>query len=737
MQDPPRGTGDAVRSARAGARRLRRRRARPERRRARPERRAARDAHRDAPRGDAAGDRALVRAGRPRAATAGSCATRDGGLARIVEAGDATAAELELTEVNSGIYVFRAEKLWPALERLEPQNAQGELYVTDTIGLLVADGEPVAVHVAPDPFEVEGINTRVELAAAAAGLRDRINQAHMLAGVTIVDPATTWIEPDVEIEPDVTIHPVRRPARAHPRSRPAPRSCPHVVAVDAEIGAGAIVGPFCYLRPGTVLEANSKAGTFVEIKNSRIGSTHQGASPLVPWRRRDRRGHEHRRRRDHRELPAPPGQPKGRTTIGKNVRTGVQNAFVAPVEVGDGAWIAAGSVITKDVPPDALADRPRPAGEQGGVCSPAPGRLSSCFPGLDLVETVTDPTPGHWIERGPQKRLMVFSGRSHPELAEPDHRAARRRARRGRRSRRSRTARPTAATTSRSAAPTSSSSRPAATPIDQNLMELLQMIQAAKLGSAKRITAVMPLFPYARQDRKAKPREPITARLVADLLQVAGADRILTMDLHAGQIQGFFTIPVDHMTALPLFARHFRDLGLHGEGIVSVSPDTGRAKQAERFAEMIESEFAIMHKSRPAHDVATVSEIAGRVKGKKAIIGDDVIMTGGTMLANVRALKEHGVEEVWIFATHGVFCGDSLERFAEADEIDGIVVTDTVPIDPLDEAGEADDHAGLGPPRRDDHERLLRRLGLGDLRRREPALLTRSRVPQVIESRQA
>jgi len=155
------------------------------------------------------------------------------------------------------------------------------------------------------------------------------------------------------------------------------------------------------------------------------------------------------------------------------------------------------------------------------------------------------------------------------------------------------------------------------------------------------------------------------------------------MDLHAGQIQGFFTIPVDHMTALPLFARHFRDLGMVGEGVVSVSPDTGRAKQAERFAEMIESEFAIMHKSRPAHDVAKVTQIAGRVAGKVAIIGDDVIMTGGTMAANVRALKEHGASDVWLFATHGLFCNGALERFAANDEIKGIVVTDTVPIDPL------------------------------------------------------
>ncbi|MBA2331745.1 MAG: ribose-phosphate pyrophosphokinase [Actinobacteria bacterium] len=218
-------------------------------------------------------------------------------------------------------------------------------------------------------------------------------------------------------------------------------------------------------------------------------------------------------------------------------------------------------------------------------------------------------------------------------------------------------------------------------PVDRNLVELLFMIQAARLGSAKRITAVMPLYPYARQDRKAKPREPISARLVADMLQLAGADRVVTMDLHAGQIQGFFTIPVDHMTALPLFARHFRDIGLTGDGVVSVSPDAGRAKLAVRFAEMIEANFAVMHKTRPAHDQVEVTEITGRVRDKVAIVGDDVIMTGGTLLANVKALREKGVKDVWVFATHGLFCGDALERFAESD-ITGIVVTDTVPLDP-------------------------------------------------------
>src|SRR6059058_642075 len=306
------------------------------------------------------------------------------------------------------------------------------------------------------------------------------------------------------------------------------------------------------------------------------------------------------------------------------------------------------------------------------------------LPGLETTEPpelVPTPEPGHWIERGPQKRLMVFSGRSHPDLADA-------------------IAGHLGVELGEIELETFANGetycrylesirgadvfivQTGCEPIDRNLMELLFMIQAAKLASAKRITAVIPLFPYARQDRKAKPREPVSGRLVADMLQLAGADRVLTMDLHAGQIQGFFTIPVDHMTALPLFARHFRDIGLTGDNVVSVSPDAGRAKLAVRFAEMIEADFAIMHKTRPSHDTVSVTEVTGKVHDKIAILGDDVIMTGGTLLANVAALREHGAREVWVFSTHGLFSGGALERFKGSD-ISGIVVTDTVPIEVL------------------------------------------------------
>ena len=303
------------------------------------------------------------------------------------------------------------------------------------------------------------------------------------------------------------------------------------------------------------------------------------------------------------------------------------------------------------------------------------------LPGLESSAPMTQPSPGHWLERGPQKRLMVFSGRSHPDLAQ-------------------RIVEPLGVQLGEIELHTFGNGetyirycesirgadiflvQTGCEPVDQNLMELLLMIQAAKLASAKRITAVIPWFPYARQDRKAKPREPISARLIADMLQLAGADRVLTMDLHAGQIQGFFQIPVDHMTSLPLFARHFRDLGLTGEGVVSVAPDAGRAKHAVRFAEMIEADFAIMHKTRPAHDTVAVTEVTGRVRGKVAIIGDDITTTGGTLIAGAEALREHGATDVWVFVTHALISKEGLEKLSEAG-FAGIVVTDTVPIDPI------------------------------------------------------
>jgi bifunctional UDP-N-acetylglucosamine pyrophosphorylase / glucosamine-1-phosphate N-acetyltransferase len=274
----------------------------------------------------------------------------DGRLARIVEAADASGDELALREVNSGIYVFKGATLWPVLDRLQPHNAQGELYVTDTLGLLVGDGETVAVHTAPDPFEVEGINTRVELARAAEALRDRINEAHMLAGVTIVDPASTWIDAEVEIEADATIQPFS------------------VLRGAIRIASGVEIGPFAYVRPGTVVGEGAKIGTFVEVKASTIGA--RTKVPHLSYIGDAEIGEDSNIAAGNitANFKHEPGQPKARTRIGSNVRTGVDNTFDAPVDVGDDAWIAAGAVITDDVPPGSLAGfAPRQETKKGWV----------------------------------------------------------------------------------------------------------------------------------------------------------------------------------------------------------------------------------------------------------------------------------------------------------------------------------------------------------------------------------
>jgi ribose-phosphate pyrophosphokinase len=214
------------------------------------------------------------------------------------------------------------------------------------------------------------------------------------------------------------------------------------------------------------------------------------------------------------------------------------------------------------------------------------------------------------------------------------------------------------------------------------LMELLIMADAAQGASAHRIIAVMPWFGYARQDKKSAPREPITARVVARALEGVGIDRVLTMDLHAGQIQGFFTIPVDHMTAMPMLTQWFSDQ-YRAEDLVVVSPDAGRAKAARNFARKLGTEWAIMEKERPAQQVAEIGYVVGDVKDKVAIISDDMIDTAGTLCAAARTVLDEGASSVIACATHGLFSGPAYERLAyENSGIERIVTTDTIPLRP-------------------------------------------------------
>lgn len=219
--------------------------------------------------------------------------------------------------------------------------------------------------------------------------------------------------------------------------------------------------------------------------------------------------------------------------------------------------------------------------------------------------------------------------------------------------------------------------QPTCSPVNEHLMELLLIIDALKRASARRITAVIPYYGYARQDRKVTGREPISAKLVANLITTAGADRILTMDLHAGQIQGFFDIPVDHLEAVNILAGYFIKKRL--KNLAVISPDVGGVTRARAFAEKLSAPLAIITKRRPQPDVSEVEEIVGDVKGKIAVMIDDMILTGGSLFHGAKALMERGAKEVYACATHPILSGNAVKRLDEA-PLSEIVVTNTVPV---------------------------------------------------------
>ncbi|MCL0029084.1 ribose-phosphate pyrophosphokinase [Dehalococcoidia bacterium] len=220
--------------------------------------------------------------------------------------------------------------------------------------------------------------------------------------------------------------------------------------------------------------------------------------------------------------------------------------------------------------------------------------------------------------------------------------------------------------------------QPVSTPVNDNLMELLIMIDAAKRASAGRITAVVPHYAYGRSDKKDQPRVPITARLIANLIETAGADRILTVDLHAGQIQGFFNIPVDELSAIPILARYYRDLGI--ENMVVAAPDVGAAERAEDTARLLNAEIAIIEKHRIGNEERVeASNLIGEVSGRTAIIVDDEIGTGGTVIASAEVLANNGAGEIYCGVTHGVLSGQAPELI-EGSTVKELTVTDTLPI---------------------------------------------------------
>ena len=209
-------------------------------------------------------------------------------------------------------------------------------------------------------------------------------------------------------------------------------------------------------------------------------------------------------------------------------------------------------------------------------------------------------------------------------------------------------------------------------------MELLILIDAARRASAKRITAVMPFYGYARQDRKDQPRVPITAKLVANLIVAAGADRVLCMDLHASQIQGFFDIPVDHLYAINTICEYFQSL--HMKNLVVVSPDVGGIRMARAYAKQLGAGLAIIDKRRMSPEETEVMNILGKVKGKNAVLVDDIVATGGSLTEAIVALKEAGVDKVYAAVSHGVLSGPAVDRMAECKALEELVITDSIPL---------------------------------------------------------
>ena len=216
-------------------------------------------------------------------------------------------------------------------------------------------------------------------------------------------------------------------------------------------------------------------------------------------------------------------------------------------------------------------------------------------------------------------------------------------------------------------------------PVTERLMEILVCIDACKRASAKEINVIMPYFGYARQDRKAKPRQPITSKLVANLLQTAGANRVVVFDLHASQIQGFFDIPIDDLTAVPLLGNYFVEKNLNKENLVVVSPDHGGVTRARRLADILDAPIAIIDKRRPKPNMVEACNIIGDIKGKDCIVVDDICDTAGSLVAGCKILRDNGAKDIYTLVTHGVFSRNAIELIEES-PIKEMVITDTIPL---------------------------------------------------------
>ena len=502
----------------------------------------------------------------------------------------------------------------------------------------------------------------------------------MLAGVTILDPLTTHIDANVKIGQDTVIHPfsilsgvtdIGEDCEIGPGARISDSRIGSGVSVRdsyvvaSEVGDGTRIGPFANLRPGSVVGQ--------ERQDRRLRGTEKGHARRRRLRRatwpiwatpRSARAPTSARAPSPATTTRSARPTKNRTTIGADAFIGTHSTLVAPVTVGDGAYTAAGSVITEDVPPDALGLRARAPGQQRRlgqrrksaarrivstarqVVSLKTGRRSRWAADSEhLAHLQRQRQPGAGRARSPTT-WACRSGRLHcTRFADGEIRVKIEESARGM---------------------DVFIVQPTCAPVNDSLMELLILVDAFRRASAKRITLVMPYYGYSRQDKKIKPREPVTARLVADLITTAGAHRVLAVDLHAGQIQGFFQLPLDHLYAGPLLGAHFAERGLTDGDTVVVSPDVGGVGRARGMAEMLHAPIAIIAKRRPEPNKVEIMEIIGDVRGKTCVMVDDMIDTGGSIVSGACALMERGARRVFACCTHPVLSGSAVDRIEES-----------------------------------------------------------------------
>ena len=639
----------------------------------------------------------------------------DGGsLAEIVEDADATAAQRTIDEINTGCYAFDGALLAGAVKQVATSNAQGQEYLTDVVGILRGDGHPAGTVLAADPAEVQGVNDRVQLAQAQRACNGRLLEDWMRAGVTIMDPSSTWVDVDVTLAPDAEILPgthlegrtdVGTGARVGPdcllrdTSVGQDATVLYSVCESAEIGPGASVGPYARLRPGTRIGPGAHIGTHVELKNSTVGEgakvphlTYVGdadigehsnigaATIFANYDGMAKHRHDDRLARVHRQRHGPGGPADHR---GRGVHRG---------RLGDHRGRA----------PWRARHRPRQAAQLGGMGGTAaaghgigrgrrarpPGRPARSRRAGSTRRGRGEPR-GRRDRRGASqvsemmpsdaKKMLLVSGRAFPELAEE-----------------------VAACLGIKPTPTKLfdfangeifvrfldsvrgcdvfALQSHTSPINEWIMEQLIMVDALKRASARRITVVTPFFGYARQDKKNRGREPISARLMTDLFATAGASRLMAVDLHTAQIQGFFDGPVDHLFALPILASYV-EKKLDLSQVTVVAPDAGRVRVCERWTDRLGCPLAIIHKRRDP-DVANqvrMFEVVGQVAGRTCILVDDMIDTGATIAKAAEALFEQGADRVIATATHGVLSGGAVDILKNS-QISEVIITNTLPV---------------------------------------------------------